>query len=182
MKLLFQFIGGILTSLKHWFHHISPLLRNLQSLFSLSFAPLTFGHTLTLQFSFFFFLKAVLLLLARLVYFLSAEFMPVISSFLEFLNILSWECLFILSISLYSICIQSLAYILLTIFPRYIPNLHDGCFELYNILSILLLWPVVMSLHYLYASFYCSLLYSFTLLWALLGRDYILFLSYFSYA
>ena len=83
--------------------------------------PFKFGHTLSIQFSFFFFLKTALL--GRLVYFLSAEFIPVVSSFLECLSIFNGECLFLLCIYLYSIYAQPLAYFWPTFFPWNIPTL-----------------------------------------------------------
>ena len=89
--------------------------------------PFKFGHTLSIQFSFFFFLKTALL--GRLIYFLSAEFISVISSFLECLSIFNGECLFLLRVHLYSIYVQSLAYFWPTFFPWYIPTLG---FDLLN--------------------------------------------------
>ena len=125
--------------------------------------PFKFGHTLSIQFSFFFFLKTALL--GRLVYFLSAEFIPVVSSFLECLSIFNGECLFLLCIYLYSIYAQPLAYFWPTFFPWNIPTLGFRSFKLfYNLMFIVLLYFIV------YCIYPCTSFYFFPLLYSELFR------------
>ena len=121
--------------------------------------PFKFGHTLSIQFSFFFFLKTALL--GRLVYFLLAEFTPVISSFLDCLSIFNEECLFLLPIHLYSIYAQSLAYFWPTFFPWYIQTFGFWSFKLfYNLLFIVLLYFIVYSIYPSTSFYFILLLYS----------------------